>query len=161
MITIFKTGYILLLSYNPCDVFTYFNVKEMHGLNAIDCAKHENTTESAYFAGWCNFIPKESGEYDQNDRRFIFINLSRCNDDTETMGLIMHEMMHQSLFVHNYDVANKEEEIILSILSLQPMHIDEIIKLSKLPTSVVNSTLTILEIKNAIRNLGKNNYIIK
>jgi hypothetical protein len=112
MITIFKTGYILLLSYNPCDVFTYFNVKEMHGLNAIDCAKHENTTESAYFAGWCNFIPKESGEYDQNDRRFIFINLSRCNDDTETMGLIMHEMMHQSLFVHNYDVANKEEEII-------------------------------------------------
>ena len=112
MITIFKTGYILLLSYNPCDVFTYFNVEEMHGLNATDCAKHENTTESAYFAGWCNFIPKESGEYDQNDRRFIFINLSRCNDDTETMGLIMHEMMHQSLFVHNYDVANKEEEII-------------------------------------------------
>jgi len=56
---------------------------------------------------------------------------------------------------------NKEEEIILSILSLQPMHIDEIIKRSKLSTSTVNSTLTILEIKNAIRNLGKNNYIIK
>ena len=56
---------------------------------------------------------------------------------------------------------NKEEEIILSLLSLQPTHIDEIIKLSKLPTSMVNSTLTILEIKNAIRNLGKNNYIIK
>ena len=56
---------------------------------------------------------------------------------------------------------NQEEEIVLSILSLQPMHIDEIIKLSKLPTSTVNSTLTILEIKNAIRNLGKNNYIIK
>ena len=56
---------------------------------------------------------------------------------------------------------NKEEEIILSILSLQPMHIDEIIKLSKLSTSIVNSTLIILEIKNAVRNLGKNNYIIK
>jgi len=56
---------------------------------------------------------------------------------------------------------NKEEEIILSLVGLQPMHIDEIIKLSKLPTSIVNSTLTILEIKNAIRNLGKNNYILK
>jgi len=56
---------------------------------------------------------------------------------------------------------NKKEEIILSLLSLQPTHIDEIIKLSKLPTSMVNSTLTIFEIKNAIRNLGKNNYIIK
>lgn len=56
---------------------------------------------------------------------------------------------------------NKTEEIILSILSLQPMHIDEIIKLSNLPTSAVNSTLTILELKDAVRNLGKNNYIIK
>ena len=27
MITIFRNGYILLLSYNPCDVFTYFNVE--------------------------------------------------------------------------------------------------------------------------------------
>lgn len=56
---------------------------------------------------------------------------------------------------------NKEEEIILSILSLQPMHIDEIIKFSKLSTSAVNSTLTILEIKGTVRNLGKNNYILK
>lgn len=56
---------------------------------------------------------------------------------------------------------NKEEEIILSVLSLQPIHIDEIIKSSKLSTSIVNSTLVILEIKNAIRNLGKNNYILK
>jgi len=56
---------------------------------------------------------------------------------------------------------NKDEEIILSVLCLQPMHIDEIIKLSKLPTSIVNSTLTILEIKGTIRNLGKNNYILK
>lgn len=56
---------------------------------------------------------------------------------------------------------NKEEEIILSFLSLKPIHIDEIIKLSKLPVSVVNSTLTILELRDAVRNLGKNNYIIK
>ena len=28
-------------------------------------------------------------------------------------------------------------------------------------TSAINLTLTILEIKNAIRNFGKNNYIIK
>ncbi len=56
---------------------------------------------------------------------------------------------------------NKEEEIILSALSLQPTHIDDIIKITKLPTSIVNSTLTILEIKNAVRNLGKNNYILK
>lgn len=111
MITIIKEGYTLLLSRNPCDLFTYFNVEEMHGLNAIDCAAHENTTEDSYIAGLCNFIPKESGEYTDDDPRFVFINLSRCTDSLNTFGLIMHELMHQSFALHKYDV-NKEEEII-------------------------------------------------
>ncbi|MFZ5559523.1 MAG: DNA-processing protein DprA [Patescibacteria group bacterium] len=55
---------------------------------------------------------------------------------------------------------NKEEEIIISILSAQPTHIDEIIKKSGLPASIVNSTLVILELKKAVRNLGRNNYIL-
>ena len=55
---------------------------------------------------------------------------------------------------------NKEEEIIISFLSVQPAHIDEIIKKSKLSTAIVNSTLMILELKGGIRNLGKGNYIL-
>jgi DNA processing protein len=54
----------------------------------------------------------------------------------------------------------KEEEIIFSVLSLQPTHIDEIIKKSGLPTSAVNSTLMILELKKSVRNLGKGNYVL-
>ena len=111
MITIVRGAYILLLSYNPCDVFTYFNVEQMHGLNIIDCSAHANTRDSAYIAGWSNFIPKESGEYMDEDPRFVFINLSRCNDSVSTFGLIMHEMMHQSFALHKYNV-DQEEEII-------------------------------------------------
>lgn len=55
---------------------------------------------------------------------------------------------------------NKKEEIIISLLSAQPTHIDDLIKKSKLSTSVVNSTLMILELKGVIRNLGKNNFIL-
>jgi len=55
---------------------------------------------------------------------------------------------------------NKEEEIILSILSAQPIHIDEVIKKSGLSAGIVNSTLMILELKKAVRNLGKGNYIL-
>lgn len=55
----------------------------------------------------------------------------------------------------------KEEEVILSFLSLQPVHIDEIIKSSKLPTSVVNSVLMMLELKGIIRNLGRNQFVLK
>ena len=111
MITIFRGAYLLMLSYNPCDVFTYFNVEGTHGLNIIDCEAHPNTTDSAYIAGWSNFIPKESGEYMDEDPRFVFINLSRCTDSVSTFGLIMHELMHQSFALHEYNV-DKEEEII-------------------------------------------------
>jgi DNA processing protein len=55
---------------------------------------------------------------------------------------------------------NKEEEIILSILSAQPIHIDEVIKKSGLSAGIVNSTLMILELRKAVRNLGKGNYIL-
>ena len=54
----------------------------------------------------------------------------------------------------------KEEEIIFSVLSLKPTHIDEIIKRSGLPTPIVNSTLMMLELKKAVRNLGKGNYVL-
>ncbi len=106
-----RNTYTLLLSQNPCDLFTYFNVDEMHGLNALDCANHKNTTENSYIAGLSNFVPKQSGEYNSNDKRFVFINLSRCTDSISTFALIMHELLHQSFALHNYDV-NKEEEII-------------------------------------------------
>ena len=88
------------MSYNPCDIFTHYNVTEMHGLNLADCEKHNNTTESAYIAGWCNIIPN-------SDKHYVFINLSRCNTDIETFGLIMHELMHMSFYLHNH-----EEELI-------------------------------------------------
>lgn len=60
----------------------------------------------------------------------------------------------------NYKPENKEEEIVLSLLSIKPVHIDEIIKQSEMPVSSVNSTLMILELKKVVKNLGKNNFII-
>ena len=55
---------------------------------------------------------------------------------------------------------NREEEIIISVLSGQPTHIDEIIKKSGLSAGAVNSTLMILELKRAVRNLGRGNYVL-
>ena len=37
MKTIIRDKYDLLLSYDPCDIFTYYNIDEMHGLNLKDC----------------------------------------------------------------------------------------------------------------------------
>jgi hypothetical protein len=100
MIVIERKNYDLLLSYDPCDIFTHYDIAEMHGLNLIDCINYNNTNQSAYFAGWCNLIPN-------SDRNYVFINLSRCNTDIETFGLIMHELMHMS-----FDLHTDEEELI-------------------------------------------------
>ena len=104
MISYKRDGYELLLSYDPCEIFDYYQVEKMHGLNEVDCDAHENTTESAYFAGWCNFIPGTADKY-------LFINLSRCTDDIHTFGLIMHELMHQAFDRFDEDVEMEEEMI--------------------------------------------------
>lgn len=105
MITIQQPSYNLLLSHNPCDVFYHYNVPEMHGLSLEECKTHTNTHDSAYIAGWTNYEPHD------DTKRFVYINLSRCNNAVRTTALIMHELMHQSLWLHNYDLT-KEEEII-------------------------------------------------
>lgn len=56
--------------------------------------------------------------------------------------------------------ANKEEEAILKVLSDEPISIDEIVKQSGLNTSIVSSTLIMMEISGKVKNLGGGQYII-
>jgi DNA processing protein len=53
---------------------------------------------------------------------------------------------------------NKEERLILAALKEESLYVDQIIKKTKLSPAKVASTLTILEIKGKIRNLGANVY---
>jgi DNA processing protein len=55
---------------------------------------------------------------------------------------------------------NTEEEILLRLLSADPIHIDNLAKLSKLGTVSASSTLSLMEIKGWVRNIGGQNYII-
>lgn len=54
-----------------------------------------------------------------------------------------------------------EEAIILKHLSHDPIHIDELFRLTKLDTSILNSTLTLMEMKGRVRNLGSMMYVVK
>ncbi len=54
----------------------------------------------------------------------------------------------------------KEEEIILEILGDDELHIDEIIQKSDLSTSTVTATLTMMEMKGKVKNLGNQVYRI-
>lgn len=54
-----------------------------------------------------------------------------------------------------------EEARILEHLSSEPMHVDELYRLTKLDTALLNSTLTLMEMKGRVRNLGQMMYVIK
>lgn len=55
---------------------------------------------------------------------------------------------------------NSEETLILQALSREPTHIDALLKNTPLPMTSIMSTLTLLEIKGKVRNLGSQNYIL-
>ncbi|MFN8373485.1 MAG: DNA-processing protein DprA [Anaerolineae bacterium] len=54
--------------------------------------------------------------------------------------------------------ANDTEATILQFLGADPIHIDEIVRQSGLPTAVVSSTLTILELKGLAQMVGAMQY---
>lgn len=59
----------------------------------------------------------------------------------------------------NFSQFNPTERKILEKLSCEPIQLDELTRATQLDTKIINSTLTILEIKKAVKNIGGGNYI--
>ncbi|UZE93458.1 MAG: DNA-processing protein DprA [Candidatus Nealsonbacteria bacterium] len=55
---------------------------------------------------------------------------------------------------------NEEETLILEVLKEGPLYIDKIIEKTKLSASSTASTVSVLEIKNKVRNLGGNTFAL-
>jgi len=53
-----------------------------------------------------------------------------------------------------------EEEIILKNLGSEAVHIDKLVKLTKLKTSDALSALSMMEMKGMVKNIGGQNYIV-
>ncbi|MDO8511979.1 MAG: DNA-processing protein DprA [bacterium] len=51
-----------------------------------------------------------------------------------------------------------DQEKVLTVLSTNPLAIDEIVKASTLPSQVVGSILTLLEIEGLVKDIGNKNY---
>lgn len=56
--------------------------------------------------------------------------------------------------------ASNEEAAILTHLDKEPIHVDELKKLCQLDTALISSTLTIMEMKGAVKNLGGMRYVL-
>ncbi|MCA9972511.1 MAG: DNA-processing protein DprA [Anaerolineales bacterium] len=52
-----------------------------------------------------------------------------------------------------------EEVALLANLSRQPTHVDDLARLTGLPTSTLNSTLTLMELKGMVQQVGRMNFV--
>ena len=55
---------------------------------------------------------------------------------------------------------SSEESALLANLTHQPVHIDELSRTTGLPSNVVSSTLTLMELKGAVQQVGGMNYVL-
>lgn len=53
-----------------------------------------------------------------------------------------------------------EEAALLSELSVQPVHVDELCRATGLPSSLISSTLTLMELKGMVQQVGGMNYVL-
>ncbi|PLX21594.1 DNA-protecting protein DprA [Candidatus Parcubacteria bacterium] len=56
---------------------------------------------------------------------------------------------------------NEEEKKIAQHLKDEPVHIDQLVSLTSLNIKDINNTLTMMEIKGSVKNMGGMNYILK
>ena len=56
--------------------------------------------------------------------------------------------------------ASDTESLLLKQLSAEPIHIDEVCRSSGLPVSTVTSTLTMMELKGLVKQVGNMNYVL-
>jgi len=80
-----------------------------------------------------------------------------ANDVLQALNLEASEQIKENIKIIP---ATKEEEIILKFISHQPVHIDELFKQCKLTISILNSALTMMEMKGMVRHVGGQNYIL-
>jgi len=83
--------------------------------------------------------------------------VSSVQDILEELNLTM---VGQQLEMKELIPANETELLIMRHLSAEPSHIDELCRSSGLPVASVSSTLTMMELKGMVRQVGGMNYVL-
>jgi len=78
-------------------------------------------------------------------------------DILEALNLFM---VPQQLEMQAVLPDNDEERVLLKLISHEPCHIDELIRESGLPTTTVSSTLTMMELKGMVKQVGGMQYVL-
>jgi hypothetical protein len=107
--------FVFLIGESSVDIFDYYGVNTMHGLSRRAAIKYGDTKEDAYFAGFCNFHPKDLDlTMPPHMKPFVFLNAKRLQNSFVDVTLLMHECTHLAFKLNNYDIEREEEIITLA-----------------------------------------------
>jgi len=83
--------------------------------------------------------------------------VTSVNDILENLNLFM---LPQQVEAQQLLPENEEERVLLALLSHEPCHIDDLIRSSALPASIVGATLMVMELKGMTRHVGGQQYVL-
>lgn len=110
--------YVLLIGNNATEVFDYYKIDKMHGLNRADAQAEEvdkTVGNGVYIYGLTNYDPADKKLTAKDPYKpFLFLNMGTFKkyNVTEKATAIMHETMHMSILLNNWNIKDKEEEVI-------------------------------------------------
>jgi hypothetical protein len=110
--------YVLLIGNNATEIFDYYKVPEMHGLNRKDAQAEEvdkTKGNGVYIYGWTNYDPEDKKLTAKDPHKpFLFLNMGTFKkySVTQKATAIMHETMHMSILLNKWNITDKEEEVI-------------------------------------------------
>lgn len=96
--------YEFLIGEDALELFDYYDVDELHGLNRTDCIKRMEEG-GTYIDGMCNLIPHDYSRF------YIFINLKACDGSYKDITLVQHECTHGGFTKYNHNPIYEEEII--------------------------------------------------
>jgi DNA processing protein len=78
---------------------------------------------------------------------------------TDVTDIIPHLQSTQSTMINTYTPGSEKEKQLYNELSLEPIHLDELVQNTPLSASEVMSTLTLMEMKGSAKHAGGHHYI--
>ena len=114
--------FILLVGKDATEIFDYYNVDEMHGLNRKEAQAEEvdftnkkkgDQGTGVYIYGRTNYDPRDTKLTAKTPYKpFLFLNKKHFKKDFTDVTLANHEAMHMAILLNNWNIVDKEEEVI-------------------------------------------------
>jgi len=108
--------FVLLIGEDATEIFDYYGVDKMHGLNRKDAQAEEvdkTVGNGVYIYGWTNYDPRDKKLTAKAPYKpFMFLNKKHFKGKFTDITLVNHEAMHIAVLLNNWDIRDKEEEAI-------------------------------------------------